>query len=119
MIGTEECERSIAASAMNPSKKNWEEYLGKALGDMYVPLRSHTLQAIHLIVFVHKGLAHLCSEMFSGAVATGIGGTLGNKGGVGISMWFGNTKLVVANAHLAAHQNAVKRRNEEYVVSED
>ena len=81
VIGTEECERSIAQSAINPSKKIWEAYLTKALGDNYVPLKAHTLQAIHLIVFAHKAIAHLCSSMTSGAVPTGIGNTLGNKGG--------------------------------------
>jgi hypothetical protein len=44
IIGTEECERSIAQSAINPSKKNWEAYLSEALGNNYKPIRSHTLQ---------------------------------------------------------------------------
>jgi phosphatidylinositol-bisphosphatase len=47
-------------------------------------------------------------------VATGLANTLGNKGGVAISMCVGATKFVFADAHLAAHQNAVKRRNAEY-----
>jgi hypothetical protein len=45
-VGTEECERSIAKSAMNPSKKVWEAYLRKALGPRYRPLKSHTLQVL-------------------------------------------------------------------------
>jgi hypothetical protein len=44
VIGTEECERSIAQSALNPSKKTWEAYLNEAIGRNYVPIRSHTLQ---------------------------------------------------------------------------
>ena len=71
-------------------------------------------QAIHLIIFAHIGIAHLCSELNSAAVATGVGNTLGNKGGVGISLKIGATKLVFVNAHLAAHQNAVKQRNADY-----
>jgi hypothetical protein len=47
----------------------------------------------------------------SAAVATGVGNTLGNKGGVGISMNIGSTRFAFFNAHFAAHQNAVKRRN--------
>lgn len=43
-IGTEECERSIMRSAINPSKKTWEAYLIDAIGPNYLPLRSHTLQ---------------------------------------------------------------------------
>ena len=114
VIGTEECERSIAQSAINPSKKAWEAYLTEALGDNYVPVKAHTLQAIHLMVFAHKGIAHLCSAVTSGAVPTGIGNTLGNKGGVAISFLVGNTKVALVNVHLAAHQNAVKRRNVEF-----
>ena len=65
-IGTEECERSIAQSAVNTSKKNWENYLSEALGEFYIPLRAHTLQAIHLMVFVHRDIIHLCTEVTSG-----------------------------------------------------
>ena len=52
-IGTEECERTIAQSAINTSKDQWEDYLKKALGPMYVPVKSHTLQVPHpRLVFV-------------------------------------------------------------------
>ena len=114
VVGTEECERSIAASALNPSKKNWEDYLGAVLGPRYIPLRSHTLQAIHLIVFAHVALAPICKDITSAAVATGVANTLGNKGGLAVSLCIGSTKFVIVNAHLAAHQNAVKRRNSEF-----
>jgi hypothetical protein len=56
----------------------------------------------------------MCSDIASAAVATGMGNTLGNKGAVAISMKIGRTKFVFANAHLAAHQNAVKQRNRDY-----
>ena len=135
MIGTEECERSIAQSALNPSKKNWESYLRDALGEKYVPLRSHTLQvrnshefyslissyiygsyiqAIHIIAFVHKSLSHLCSVVTSAALPTGVGNTLGNKGAVALYIQIGNTKMLVLNAHLSAHQKAEKQRNAEF-----
>lgn len=114
IIGTEECERSIAQSALNPSKRNWESYLRTALGPRYVPLRSHTLQAIHLMAFIHEGLAHVCSLATSAAVATGAGNTLGNKGAVGLMLRIAGTKVIVVNAHFAAHQHAVKQRNAEF-----
>lgn len=44
MIGTQECERSIAKSALNTSKKGWEDCLKESFGSDYVPIRSHTLQ---------------------------------------------------------------------------
>ena len=67
------------------------------------------------MVFVHNSIAHLCSEVVSAAVATGMGNTLGNKGGVGISFFVGNTKILIVNSHLAAHDKAVKQRNADYL----
>lgn len=67
-----------------------------------------------MIVYAHKSIAYLCSEVSSGAVPTGIGNTLGNKGGVGIQFTVGATKIVIVNAHLAAHQKAVKQRNADF-----
>lgn len=112
-VGSEECERSIAKSVMNTSKKNWEAYLLSALGSNYMGVCSHTLQAIHLMVFAHRALVPFISEVVSGAIATGIANTLGNKGGIAISMRLGNTKLIVLNCHLAAHHNAVSERNDQ------
>lgn len=66
------------------------------------------------MAFAHRSIAPLCSDIASAAVATGMGNTLGNKGAVGISMKIGKTRFVFVNAHLAAHQNAVKQRNKDY-----
>jgi hypothetical protein len=130
VVGTEECERSIAKSAVNPSKKGWEAYLTEAVGSNYVPVRSHTLQvclslpppspayedlqAIHLMLFVHKAIRPLISDVTSAAVACGMANTLGNKGGVGISFCLGSTRIVVINSHLEAHQNKTKTRNHQF-----
>lgn len=113
-IGTEECERTIAQSAINTNKDHWEGYLKTALGPMYHPVKSCTLQAIHLMVFVHKALLPMVSDIRSGAVATGLGNRLGNKGAVGIRLTVGRSRILVVNAHLAAHQNAVKERNAQF-----
>lgn len=56
----------------------------------------------------------------SSAVATGLslgapGTTLGNKGGVGISFSIGATSCIFVNSHLAAHQNNVRERNEQFI----
>lgn len=66
------------------------------------------------MAFVHRGIAHLCSAVTSAAVPTGMGSTLGNKGGVGLYFKIGATRFLVVNAHLAAHQTAEKRRNAEF-----
>lgn len=114
MFGTEECERSIAQSALLPSKRNWEAYLCETLGETYVPLRAHTLQAIHIMCFVHRSIANLCSVVTSAAVACGAGNTLGNKGAVSVFLKICGTKILVVNAHLSAHQHAERKRNAEF-----
>lgn len=111
IVGSEECERSITQSAVNPSKKNWEAYLREALGSNYIPLRAQTLQAMHIIVFVHIGIRPNVLDIFSGAIATGMANTLGNKGGVGVSFKMGNSKFAFLNCHLAAHQHGLNKRN--------
>lgn len=55
----------------------------------------------------------------SSAIATGLslgapGTTLGNKGGVGISFSIGTTSCLFVNSHLAAHQNNVRERNDQF-----
>ena len=39
---------------------------------------------------------------------------LGNKGGVGIRITIAGSRILFVNAHLAAHQNAVKERNAQF-----
>lgn len=67
-----------------------------------------------MMMFAHESIAYHITEIVSASVATGVGNTLGNKGGVGISFRIGETKIVVVNAHLAAHDKAVKQRNADF-----
>lgn len=50
-VGTQECERSIAQSAVNPSKKQWEATLTSVVGGQYSAMRSHTLQVRYSLFF--------------------------------------------------------------------
>mmetsp|Transcript_27290 Transcript_27290/g.85911 ORF Transcript_27290/g.85911 Transcript_27290/m.85911 type:complete len:510 (-) Transcript_27290:75-1604(-) len=102
VIGTEECERSIAASAMNPSKEQWEACVGAALGEDYVKVAGQTLQATNLVAFMHKSITWAVHAVKTAAVPTGMGNTLGNKGGIGISFMIGATSFIFVNAHLSA-----------------
>ena len=66
------------------------------------------------IIFVHKAIVHLVSNIQSMAVPTGLGDTLGNKGGIGIALFIAESSFCFINAHLAAHQNATIRRTNEF-----
>lgn len=56
VIGTQEAERSIEKSVLNPSKAKWLLRLNAALGDQYACVASHSLVAIHLAVYVRVEL---------------------------------------------------------------
>eukprot|EP00985_Skeletonema_marinoi_P024753 scaffold17526_cov168-Skeletonema_marinoi.AAC.1 len=66
------------------------------------------------IVFAHKAITHLISDIRSIAVATGLGDKLGNKGGIAISFTVAESSFCFVNAHLAAHQHATIRRTNEF-----
>ena len=67
---------------------------------------------------IHRALIPLVSCTRSTAVATGVRVAnkqqLGNKGGVGISFKLAGTSFLFVNAHLAAHQGEVDKRNGEF-----
>jgi len=66
IIGTEECERSIAQSALFPSKKGWEAYLNEAMGPSYIPIRSHTLQ-VRTPTFSTISCTFICCSVYLAA----------------------------------------------------
>jgi len=114
VIGTEECEASIEASIIFSSKAKWVAALVALLGEGYVEVAQQTLQAIHIIAFVRRSLAPHVHHIEHDYVATGLGDVVGNKGGVALGFDIENTSFLFINAHLAAHQNAVKQRNADY-----
>jgi phosphatidylinositol-bisphosphatase len=113
-VGTQECENSFSKSIFNPAKDNWERCCADVMGQDYEMIRGHALQTSHLVVFVHKSIHHLVTNVESHAVATGICDTLGNKGGIGISLAIGKSSFCFLCAHLAAHQNQMDRRTVEF-----
>lgn len=115
VVGTQEACRSIEMSLLLPSKAKWEMKLRETLGDGYVCVATNTLAAIHLALFARRSLMDSIGCVRTAQVATGIANTLGNKGGVGISLTVGQTSLLLINSHLAAHQNAVDQRNSDYL----
>ena len=65
---------------------------------------------IFLIIFVKDTISNRISEAFIESVATGIGGTLGNKGAVICRFNIDSTSLVITNCHLTAGHKKVKNR---------
>jgi hypothetical protein len=64
--------------------------------------------------FVRADVAPACHKWRSSAEATGIGHVLSNKGGVGVSCRVWDTSVCFINAHLAAHDDMERRRNDDF-----
>ncbi|KAG9072363.1 inositol polyphosphate 5-phosphatase [Linnemannia hyalina] len=108
-INTQECEREIREAVLFPSKNTWEKHLQTSLGPDYVMIKTETMAALHIAVFIWKPIEDLVSgnifnlifvtflvgSVDSSTVATGIGGIVGNKGAVAISVYLGSTSLLI------------------------
>lgn len=60
-INTQECEREIREAVLFPSKSAWEKQLQTALGPDYVMLKTETMAALHIAVFIWKPIEDLVS----------------------------------------------------------
>ncbi|CEH11749.1 dnase i-like protein [Ceraceosorus bombacis] len=66
---------------------------------------------MYMAVYVFRGALDRVRGVSRGHVKSGLlAGRVGNKGGVGISLKLGLTRLLFVNAHLAAHEGKVAER---------
>ncbi|GAA6024517.1 hypothetical protein JCM11491_006684 [Sporobolomyces phaffii] len=77
----------------------------------YVLVEKERLMGIYIAVFVARSCEDLIEGVSKSRVPAGlIGGRLGNKGGVAVSLHFASSRLLFVSAHLAAHASAVEFR---------
>ncbi|XP_060654408.1 phosphatidylinositol 4,5-bisphosphate 5-phosphatase A isoform X1 [Drosophila nasuta] len=80
----------------------------------YVKVKSEQLQGILITMFAqHKHLPHM-KDIESEETRTGLGGLWGNKGAVSIRLSLYGTGTVFVCSHLAAHDDKLKERIEDY-----
>ncbi|SCZ91344.1 BZ3500_MvSof-1268-A1-R1_Chr1-2g01348 [Microbotryum saponariae] len=87
----------------------------------YVLVEKERLLGIYCAVFVARSCDELVKGTSRGRVTAGLmGGRLGNKGGVGVSLWLGSSKLLFISAHLAAHAsgNMLRKANAQKILDE-
>jgi len=94
----------------NPLEKTLADAVPKALGPYELVIKER-MMGCYMAVYVWRG----CKDRVRGAsrshVKSGLlAGRVGNKGGVGISLKLGTTRLLFVNAHLAAHEDKVALR---------
>ncbi|KAH8929166.1 DNase I-like protein [Atractiella rhizophila] len=87
----------------------------------YVLVAKERLMGIYLAVFVFHECRHLVQKISKSKVTSGLlGGRVGNKGSVGISVNFADSRLLFMSTHLAAHQGgvAIRKANVEKIKHE-
>lgn len=113
VLGTCECEQSIGKSFVFASKAKWEKQVKDHLGESdYLLVASHTLNAIHIMVLIHRYTWKYSWDIRTAQVITGFANIVGNKGGTQIGLSIGRTSFLFINCHLAAHQKKMKERTE-------
>lgn len=93
----------------------WVLKIAGALQDhQFVKVDSKQLQGILITMFAqHKHIPHM-KNIESEATRTGLGGLWGNKGAVSIRLSLYGTGVAFVCSHLAAHDDKLKERIEDY-----
>jgi len=97
----------------------WDSMVSERLGNDYAVVKHVVLWEMRLTIYARKRYvasgSGCISHVQASRSATGIGGVLGNKGGLVISLCFGHTSLCFISCHLAAHSHKWRDRDENCV----
>lgn len=113
VIGTQECKYE-AREAYASCKEDFKSTLIRHMGRFYTLVAYHDMWEIRTAVFARNRLVPFLSGFTFHSQATGIANVLGNKGAVAVSFHLNHTSLCFVNAHLAAHQGELQKRNTNY-----
>lgn len=98
---------------LSPKEIAWTAAIEAHLPPGYEKLTSRILVGMLIIVYVKSDLRPKITNVLTAAVGTGPMG-FGNKGAVSIRFELGATSFCFINSHLAAHQENVAKRNEDF-----
>jgi hypothetical protein len=80
----------------------------------YILFKRHKLSGILLYIFVLREIMLRSRDFETESVKTGFGGLLGNKGGVSLRFTLNGNSFCATNSHLAAHQENLQQRIQDY-----
>ena len=80
----------------------------KVFGRQYERIAQHQMGGLQIAVFAKRKIARLVDRSSVLEVACGVGNVMTNKGAVCVVLRIKGRKIVLINAHLAAHQNKVR-----------
>ncbi|KAF7424338.1 hypothetical protein PC9H_009645 [Pleurotus ostreatus] len=77
----------------------------------YTMLIKQRLMGLYIAVYIHRDVRSSVKGASKSYVKAGlIGGRVGNKGGVAVSVYINNITILFLNAHLAAHEGKINYR---------
>ncbi|KAL8160473.1 hypothetical protein V2J09_002010 [Rumex salicifolius] len=127
VVGLQEVEMGAGFLAMSAAKETvglegsaigqwWQDTIGRILeeGPTFERVGSRQLAGLLITIWVRKTMRTHVGDLDVAAVACGFGRTIGNKGGVGLRLRVHDRILTFVNCHLAAHLEAVNRRNADF-----
>ncbi|CAI0396986.1 unnamed protein product [Linum tenue] len=127
VVGLQEVDMGAGFLAMSAAKETvglegsaigqwWLDNIGKALGEgsVFERMGSRQLAGLLVSLWVRKNMRQHVGDVDAGAVPCGFGRAIGNKGGVGLRIRVRDRIMCFVNCHLAAHLEAVNRRNADF-----
>ncbi|XVE62110.1 hypothetical protein DITRI_Ditri06bG0092900 [Diplodiscus trichospermus] len=127
VVGLQEVEMGAGFLAMSAAKETvglegssighwWLDTIGKALDEntTFERMGSRQLAGLLVSLWVRKNLRLHVGDIDAAAVPCGFGRAIGNKGGVGLRIRVFDRIICFVNCHLAAHLEAVNRRNADF-----
>ncbi len=113
----------VAQAQCGKRSKEWQVLLQETLskassggkeGERFELLGTHYLVGVMIAVLAKKKYRPFISGLQEATAAVGLFGVGGNKGGAALRFRLFDTTFCFVCAHLAAHQNAVTQRNNDY-----
>lgn len=129
---------SVTKTMSNESAAQWTDILGAYFDDVvspvqsgeesipeegkddnvdrspYVLVASEVMVGVWIAMYVRSWVVPHVSGVLCGEMATGVGGMLGNKGGLGIRMKLHDSTICFVTSHLTAHRDNAEKRNEDF-----
>jgi len=110
VIGVQECDYKPKKGAC---AAHFIKRVHETVGGEYEIVKYHSLMQMRIAVLAKAPIAKQITNINVSREATGIGGVIGNKGGVVTTFDLADTRMAFINSHLAAHQNKTEKRNED------
>ncbi|KAL0233400.1 hypothetical protein PCE1_001916 [Barthelona sp. PCE] len=117
MVGLQEVDLTASGlmSKETTAGEDWRQSLESELYRTHTVICCQQMAGLMIAAFARSDIRANVNDVFVDTVATGMLGVLANKGGVGVSMKFFDSRMLFINSHLAAGSSKLERRNTDFL----